>query len=123
MDSFERGVSVVVFVAVGGASADATTTRLRRAFAAGDLRIHDDADVVAFPRRLDAAGTTTRVLEDTIAVVGIDDVMVAPRRPRTSSMCDAMHGAHWNRNHEFRILFSRESHPILLSPEPWIKNG
>ena len=112
MDSFERGVSVAVFVAVGGASADATTTRLRRAFAAGDLRNDDDADVVAFPRRLDAAGTTTRVRTDTIAVVGIDDVMVAPRRPRTSSMCDAVHGAQWNQNHESHLVF-RESHPIF----------
>lgn len=111
MDSFERGVSVVVFVAVGGASADATTTRMRRAFAAGVLRIRDDADVVEFPRRLDAAGTTTRVRKDTIAVVGIDDVMMAPRRPRTSSMCDAIHGAQWNQNHESRLVF-RESHSI-----------
>ena len=114
MDSFERGVSVVVFAAVGGASADATTTRMRRAFAAGVLRIHAidaDDDVVAFPRRLDAAGTTTRVREDTIAVVGIDDVMVSPRRPRTSSMCDAIHGTQWNQITN-RILFFAS--PILF---------
>ncbi len=110
MDSLERGVPEVVFVTVGGTSVDATTTRTRLAFAAGVLRNHDDDDVVAFPRRLDAAVTTAPVRADAIAVDDDVDVMVAPRRPRTSSMCDAIHGVQWNQNHKSHLVF-RESHP------------